>query len=105
MEQPVYALWPYDADFKLRQPEQIWPLLHLLWSCKASISQRRRFGTPMLLKGAVWYEWQELYTKKFYAPLSIVFAFVSTHNHFVLDRGGKVFNRSAPIIKLPSNAK
>jgi len=33
--------------------------------------------------------------------LSIVFAFVATHNHFVLDRGGKVFNRSAPVIKLP----
>src|SRR5262249_16435324 len=28
----------------------------------------------------------------------------ATHNHFVLDRGGKVFNRSAPVIKLPSNA-
>ena len=38
------------------------------------------------------------------APLSITFAFVATHNHFVLDRGGKVFNRSAPIIKLPSAA-
>ena len=37
-------------------------------------------------------------------PLSIVFAFVATHNHFVLDRGGKVFNRSAPVIKLPPNA-
>src|SRR5207253_9096996 len=36
--------------------------------------------------------------------LSIVFAFVATHNHFVLDRGGKVFNRSAPIIKLPAEA-
>ena len=37
-------------------------------------------------------------------PLSIVFAFVATHNHFVLDRGGKVFNRSAPVIKLPVGA-
>jgi hypothetical protein len=26
-----------------------------------------------------------------------------THNHFVLDRGGKVFSRSAPVIKLPSD--
>ena len=26
-------------------------------------------------------------------PLSIAFADVATHNHFVLDRGGKVFNR------------
>ena len=33
-----------------------------------------------------------------------MFAFVATHNHFVLDRGGKVFNRSAPVIKLPEDA-
>jgi len=31
-------------------------------------------------------------------------AFNATHNHFVLDRGGKVFNRSAPVIKLPEGA-
>lgn len=36
--------------------------------------------------------------------MSITFAFVATHNHFVLDRGGKVFNRSAPVIKLPEGA-
>ncbi len=42
-----------------------------------------------------------LFANRFRTPLSISFAFVATHNHFVLDRGGKVFNRSAPIIKLP----
>jgi len=26
---------------------------------------------------------------------------VTTHNHFAIDRGGKVFNRTAPVIKLP----
>src|SRR5690606_10971668 len=36
--------------------------------------------------------------------LTIAFAFVATHNHFVLDRGGKVFKQSAPIIKLPDTA-
>jgi hypothetical protein len=36
--------------------------------------------------------------------MSIAFAFVATHNHFVLDRGGKIFNRSAPLIKLPEGA-
>ena len=41
---------------------------------------------------------------RYEAPLSITFAFVATHNHFVLDRGGKVFNRSAPVIKLPEGA-
>jgi hypothetical protein len=34
----------------------------------------------------------------------ITFAFVATHNHFVLDRGGKVFKQSAPVIRLPEGA-
>src|SRR5262249_52633912 len=54
--------------------------------------------------GLTWYEWSRFQRERFRAPFSIAFAFVATHNHFVLDRGGKVFNRSAPIIKLPSNA-
>ncbi|MBK8540418.1 MAG: BREX-2 system adenine-specific DNA-methyltransferase PglX [Ardenticatenia bacterium] len=41
------------------------------------------------------------FADRFRTPLSITFAFVATHNHFVLDRGGKVFNRTAPVIKLP----
>ena len=51
-----------------------------------------------------WYEHLEHYRDKLRTPLSIAFAFVATHNHFVLDRGGKVFNRSAPVIKLPPDA-
>ena len=52
-----------------------------------------------------WYEWhQASITRAIRAPLSIAFAFVATHNHFVLDRGGKVFKQSAPIIKLPADA-
>ena len=31
-------------------------------------------------------------------------AFIATHNHVVLDRGGKVFNRSAPVITLGETA-
>src|SRR2546423_5332725 len=41
---------------------------------------------------------------RYRTPISITFAFVATHNHFVLDRGGKVFNRTAPVIKLPASA-
>ena len=38
------------------------------------------------------------------APLLDRLRCVATHNHFVLDRGGKVFNRTAPIIKLAADA-
>jgi hypothetical protein len=34
----------------------------------------------------------------------IAFAEQATHNHFVLDLGGKVFHQSAPMIKLPEGA-
>jgi hypothetical protein len=44
------------------------------------------------------------FPNRYRTPLSIVFAFVATHNHFVLDRGGKVFKQSAPVIKLPADA-
>jgi hypothetical protein len=58
----------------------------------------------MLQRGLAWYEWQELYPAKLRTALTLTFGFVATHNHFVLDRGGKVFNRSAPVIKLPKGA-
>jgi hypothetical protein len=63
------------------------------------------FGSKTKIEaGLEWYEYGRLTHSKLRPPLSIVFAFVTTHNHFVLDRGGKVFNRSAPIIKLPAEA-
>ena len=65
-----------------------------------SSASRKRFGTPMIERGLTWFEWQELYPDKLRTRLTITFAFVVTHNHFVLDRGGKAFNRSAPVIKL-----
>jgi len=58
----------------------------------------------MVERGLTWYEWQELYIEKLRTPLTIVFAEVATHNHFVLDRGGKVFKQTAPVIKLPADA-
>ncbi len=54
--------------------------------------------------GGEYYEYSMFYPDRHFTPFKITFAFVATHNHFVLDRGGKVFNRSAPIIKLPEGA-
>ena len=62
------------------------------------------FGKSLNEQGRPWFEHLEHYVSKLQTPLALAFAFVATHNHFVFDRGGKVFNRSAPIIKMPSNA-
>lgn len=99
------ALWPYDAELQLKSLIELAPALkQRLWLARTGLSKRKRFGTPMLERGAKWWEWQELYVDKLRTSLSITFAFVATHNHFVFDRGGKVCNRSAPVIKLPEAA-
>ncbi len=102
--QTPVGLWIYGDEFRLLSPGDAPRSFRLLWAARAVINKRKRFGTPMVDRGLTWYEWQELYTDKLRTPLSIAFAFVATHNHFVLDRGGKVFNRSAPVIKLSPEA-
>ncbi len=55
--------------------------------------------------GRPWWEYMRCTAIAYVRPRrSIDFAFVATHNHFALDRGGKVFNAVAPVIKLPAGA-
>ena len=61
-------------------------------------------GKTRLECGDKWWTWYRWVPEKYRSFLSIAFAFVAPHNHFVLDRGGKVFNRSAPVIKLAQEA-
>ncbi|MFH9612796.1 BREX-2 system adenine-specific DNA-methyltransferase PglX [Streptomyces pratensis] len=75
-----------------------------LWPLRTSLKNRLDFGETPEQRGFRWFDHSMFFPKRFRAPLSIAFSFVATHNHFVLDRGGKVYNRSAPVIKLPEGA-
>jgi hypothetical protein len=80
-------------------------LLKELWPWKRILETRVVSGsTTMKESGREWFDVRRLSRDKHKLLLSITFAFVATHNHFVLDRGGKVFKQSAPIIKLPETA-
>ncbi|MDL1949822.1 BREX-2 system adenine-specific DNA-methyltransferase PglX, partial [Acidobacteria bacterium ACD] len=79
-------------------------LLRHLWCFRTLLAGRTVFGKSLAVQGRPWWEHLEHYKDKLRTPLSIAFAFVATHNHFVLDRGGKVFKQSAPVIKLPPTA-
>lgn len=100
----VAAIWLYDDQYVLKPSSDLQGTLRFLWPYRSNLSTRKRFGTLMLERGLKWYEWQELYPSKLVTPLTITFAFVATHNHFVLELGGKVFNRSAPVVKLSADA-
>lgn len=97
----LVSVWIYNEALIAREIAEIGSTSRFLWMFRAAISSRRRFGVPMLERGMVWHEWQELYRGKLRTALTITFASVATHAHFSLDRAGLVFNRHAPVIKLP----
>lgn len=100
---PPFAVYPYESIGGPTLPPTH-PALRSLWPWRALLERRTVFKKQMKEHGRPWWEHLEHYRDKLQTPLSIAFAFVATHNHFVLDRGGKVFNRSAPIIKLKEGA-
>ncbi|MCT7353221.1 BREX-2 system adenine-specific DNA-methyltransferase PglX [Streptomyces sp. 15-116A] len=75
-----------------------------LWAVRAPLRQRLDFGETPEQRGLRWFDHSMFFARRFRTPLSIAYGEVTTHNHFVLDRGGKVFNRTAPVIKLPEIA-
>jgi len=97
------SLFPYDSDLRATL-DSTHPVCRHLWLYKPFLEARREPNGTHEEIGLTWYEWSRFQRERFVVPLSIAFAFVATHNHFVLDRGGKVFNRSAPVIKLPVGA-
>jgi len=97
------AFFPYRPDYEPIEPNS--PELASLWPWRTQLGNNKLFGGKTKVEGGLrWYEYGRLTADKLRTAPSITFAFVATHNHFVLDRGGKVFNRSAPIIKLPASA-
>jgi hypothetical protein len=79
-------------------------LPHELWPWRTLLAERSTFQGKMADAGLAWWEYMQFTKSTYRTALSITFAFVATHNHFVLDRGGKVFKQSAPVIKLPEGA-
>jgi hypothetical protein len=99
------SLFPYDDEICVIPVERL-PRAEcqFLWRYRVVLASYLMFGKRKTERGLSWHEWGYLIPDRLRMPLSIAFAFVATHNHFVLDLGGKVFNRSAPVIKLPTGA-
>ncbi|MFL0026932.1 BREX-2 system adenine-specific DNA-methyltransferase PglX [Streptomyces sp. NBUL23] len=95
------AITPYSPDLKPLPYEAKSAWGRILWTTRSHLRSTTDFGGQTQQDmGKTWWTWYRWVAERYRSPLTITFAFVSTHNHFVLDRGGKVFNRSAPVIKL-----
>lgn len=99
------AFAPYNDDLKPINYEAGEAWGKAVWPYKTTLEGVVSFGGKTRKEcGDLWWTWYRWVPGKYATPLSITFAFVATHNHFVVDRGGKVFNRTAPVIKLPLGA-
>ncbi|MGA5279565.1 BREX-2 system adenine-specific DNA-methyltransferase PglX [Streptomyces griseoincarnatus] len=95
------VLNPYnDREQRVLRPEDDKLVARLLWLDRTRLGRRKIFGKTLSANGRPWYVHLENYSSKLATAIGISFAFVATHNHFVFDRNGLLFNRSAPIIRL-----
>ncbi|MEU7420658.1 BREX-2 system adenine-specific DNA-methyltransferase PglX [Streptomyces antibioticus] len=96
---PSDAIWyPYAKeadDVRLSQE---------LWFLRRFLEVRRTFQGSMADAGLRWWDYMQHTASAYEAPLSITFADVTTHNHFAMDSGSSVYNRTAPVIKLATSA-
>ena len=98
------AIFPYDGEAVIPL-DQIPGVARGLWSSRTVLGNRATFGKSTYFEeGRPWWEWHQVALRRISTPLTFTYSFVATNNHFVLDRGGKVFGRSAPVFKLPENA-
>ncbi len=98
-------LFPYDEAIEQWAEAPSDPGLRWLWPVRTSLWARSVFGGKTYREaGRPWWDYHQFPKGRARAPRLIAFAEIATHNHFVLDRGGKVFNRTAPVIKLPAGS-
>lgn len=102
LESVTGTLWPYELDGLTASATTV--VLKLLWPLRSVLSVRVAYGKTQIERGLTWFEYSMFFRKRFTNPLTISFAEIATHNHFVFDRGGKVFKQTAPVIKLPAGA-
>lgn len=94
-------VWPNDDAGKHLDIHELADVLRFFWPYRECLRARKAFGRPIEERGIAWWQVREVYEDRFATPLSIAVAFVATHNHFVLDRGGRIFKQSSPLVKLP----
>lgn len=99
------VLVPFDAEQHPVPFNIATPWGRHLWMFRRVLSSTTGFGGQTREDvDDPWWTWYRWVAERYATPLSITFAEVATHNHFVLDRGGKVFKQTAPVIKLPEGS-
>ncbi|WP_420734644.1 BREX-2 system adenine-specific DNA-methyltransferase PglX [Brevibacterium luteolum] len=98
----VLSLLPVDWKGEPRDLPQ--GAAKILWPHRTRLAARIYFGKRPVERNLRWFDHAIFQPGKHSNGLLLAFAFVATHGHFCLDRGGNLFNKSAPVIKLPDGS-
>lgn len=97
----LVAITPYGDGPDAVPLSSMTAIARLLWRARTTLGNRQTFGKRSYFEeDRSWWEWHQITPSRLTYDLYLTFAEVATHNHFVLDRGGKVFKQTAPVIKL-----
>lgn len=95
------AIYEYSA---LGRHEPARDLDSYFWGFRSLMRPAIYFGKTKEQRGMHWREYGVIVKDKLGNTPTITFAEIATHNHFVLDRVGRVFKQTAPVIKLPAHS-
>ena len=90
------ALFPYDST---GEPALSLPTRRHLWPWRTGMSRRIFFGQTQVSRSLHWWEYGAVMWKRV-GIACVAYGEIATHNHFVFDRGGRVFKQTAPVIRL-----
>jgi hypothetical protein len=94
--------FPFSEDFTLWESiprTSHWSWMHAL---RTTLWGRTTFsGCSYREGGKPWFDWHQFPRERARTTTCLAQAFIATHNHFVFYHGCVVFNRTAPLIRLP----
>ena len=98
-----FTIFPYDPLTSRTWSAIPAELSIHLWMFKTTLRARKDFGQTPEQRGLLWFEHSMFFPDRWKAKRTLALAEVATHNHFVLDHGGRVFKQTAPIVRFPDS--
>ena len=98
-----YIVFPYSDDLELMDIKDMPALEKYLGTYKQVLGNRVVFGGETYFQAnKPWHSYHQFSTSKHHPDTVLSHAFIATHNHFVVSPTTILFNRSAPIVQLPT---
>jgi hypothetical protein len=99
LSQPSQIVFPYEKDLSQVSDDYRHPVIRWLWPFRSMLWERREPQGTHREIGFTWHQYSRFHPERFHG-CGISFAFTATHNHFVFDRGSRVFKLHSPIMRL-----